>query len=62
MNQPSYITPAVLIVVRQTVIPYMMMDILIALYVTIMAAEQQMMMVNDRSKRTKLCYKVILPN
>ena len=62
MNQPSYITPAVLAVVRQTVIPYMMMDILIVLYVTTLIAGSQVMIVKDRPKRTKLCYKVILPS
>ena len=62
MNQPSYITPAVLAVVRQTVIPYILMDILIVLYVTTLIAGSHVMIVKDRKKRTKLCYKVILPN
>ena len=58
MNQPSYITPAVLSVVRQTVIPYILMDILIVLYVTTLIAGSQVMIVKDR--KNQLCYKVHL--
>ena len=51
MNQHSYITPAVLVEVRQTVIPYMMMDILIVLYVTILVAGSHVTIVADRSRQ-----------
>ena len=55
MNQHSYITPAVLVAVRQTVIPYMMMDILIVLYVTILVAGSYVTIVADKPKQ--LCLK-----
>ena len=53
MNQPSYITQAVIIAVRQTVIPYTMMDILIVLYVTTLLAGSYPMIVNNHKQ--KLC-------
>ena len=55
MNQHSYITQAVTIAVRQTVIPYTMMDILIVLYVTILVAGSQVTIVADKPKQ--LCLK-----
>ena len=60
MNHHSYITPAVLAVVRQTVIPYILMDILIVLYVTTLIAGSHVMIVKDR--KNQLCYKVYLLN
>jgi hypothetical protein len=55
MNQHSYITQAVTIAVRQTVIPYTMMDILIVLYVTILVAGSYVTIVADKPKQ--LCLK-----
>ena len=60
MNQTSNITPAELAVDRQTVIPDILMDILIVLYVTTLIAGSQVMIVKDR--KNQLCYKVHLLN
>lgn len=59
MNHHSYITPAVLSVVHQMVIPYILMDILIVLYATIIAMEDMTMVNNDKKPQ---CSKVILLN
>jgi len=59
MNQPSYITPAVLSVVRQMAIPCILMDMLIVLYATIIAMEDMTIVAN---KKRPQCSKVILLN
>ena len=51
MNHHSYITPAVLAVVRQTVIPYILMDILIVLYVNTLIAGSYVTIVANKKDR-----------
>ena len=59
MNQHSYITPAVLTVVRQTVIPCILMDTLIALYAMLIVLEEMTIVANPNEPQ---CSKVILLN
>ena len=59
MNQHSYITPAVLAVVRQTVIPCILMDTLIALYAMLIVLEEMTIVANPNEPQ---CSKVILLN